>query len=578
MDINRETTLSPIEMISYITGKHNTVLSSETYLDFLSFDLKKKRESMLEIFAMETYSITYISNMLAQIAPNATIIQSDDQRRTIQSIILDIGALPSAVFITCISANFPTAVCMALILNHARIPVILGGIHVSAAPDDVDVYIRDHSPYPDLISVVTGAGDSIVIKKIIGDLNKNQQKPQYRGTISIENGIWRPRQNVDVMPEMKIEALNRFPIIGNYFKKKFRVILTAPFAGCPYNCRFCSISALSMEKRRLVHRDPKDILDELDYFQPRSDHGSRLYFFMPDNLILGKEMFHAVLDGIVKKKLKVNFAAQISLDIASDDMLLKKMRNAGATHFFIGLESLDLRNLEYIGKHIANAIKKDNLTVNKYYCQQIRKIQNHGISIHVSFVFGLPFDYFQSFKTNTAVDVIRFCIENHVGIQSTSLTDLPGSQCFKESQQNGTYVYGQPGSMEYLLGLCLTDLTESNRQVPENLRNSRLITLYMTYEAARQIGKNSNAIRNANYMLPKAFAYPTFRGRKSVKERFIDAAVSAACQLYVALHKNVGDHLVHSISGIRGNFERLYDEETDEWVKSYFNQYLSKFF
>ena len=99
----------------------------------------------------------------------------------------------------------------------------------------------------------------------------------------------------------------------------------------------------------------------------------------------------------------------------------------------------------------------------------------------------------------------------------------------------------------------------------------------MTYETVRQIGKNSNAARNASYMFAKAFMHPTLRGRKGVKERFADAAVSAACQLYMALYKRVGDRVVHSNGIVRGNFERLYDEEKDEKVKSYFSRYVRKF-
>ena len=577
MDIDRALAASPIKMISYLAGKEGSDLSPETYLDFLAFDQQKKRENKLEIFAIENYSLTYISNMIAQTAPHAAIIQADDRRRTIQSIILDAGRRPDAVFITSMSANFPTAVCMAIILNHARIPVVIGGIHVSVAPEDVDIYIRKYCPHPDLVSIVTGAGDSAIIGRLINDLETDQQRSEYSGTRLIENDIWRPKKNVQLLPELKIEAFKQLPLAGNYLSKKIRLNLSAPFTGCPFRCRFCSISGLAPEKRNIIHRDSKDILDEIEYFQPGSDHGSRLYLFLPDNMLLAKDKLHAILDGIINRNLTVNFATQISLDIACNDYLLKKMRKAGATHFFIGLESLDIRNLGYIGKQIATAIKKQNLTVSQYYSRQIRKIQNHGISILASFVFGLPFDYFTSFKNNSAVDVIRFCKENHTAVQPTSLTDLPGSQCFKESQENRTYVYGRPGSMEYLLGLCVTDLTESNREAPENLSKSRLITLYMTYETVRQIGKNSNAARNASYMFAKAFMHPTLRGRKGVKERFADAAVSAACQLYMALYKRVGDRVVHSNGIVRGNFERLYDEEKDEKVKSYFSRYVRKF-
>ena len=81
----------------------------------------------------------------------------------------------------------------------------------------------------------------------------------------------------------------------------------------------------------------------------------------------------AILDGIIERELKVDFAAQISIEVVLDDKLLKKLRLAGATHFFIGFESLDIRNLEYIGKPILKNIRKSGLSVSQYYAEQITK-------------------------------------------------------------------------------------------------------------------------------------------------------------------------------------------------------------
>ena len=70
------------------------------------------------------------------------------------------------------SSTFPAAAATAIALNHAKIPVIIGGIHVSTMPEDADIFIRKYSPHPELISIVKGAGDSTVITSILDDLKK----------------------------------------------------------------------------------------------------------------------------------------------------------------------------------------------------------------------------------------------------------------------------------------------------------------------------------------------------------------------------------------------------------------------
>ena len=70
------------------------------------------------------------------------------------------------------------------------------------------------------------------------------------------------------------------------------------------------------------------------------------------------------------------------------------------------------------------------------YKTAIQKIQSYGISIHGAFIFGLPFDYFNSPDDHTGVEIAQFCRENNIGLQPCSFTDLPGSKNFEESKIN----------------------------------------------------------------------------------------------------------------------------------------------
>jgi len=577
MHLTGDNQMSPIHMISYLTNLNGFELSGDNYLDYLQLDLKKQRQGMVETLAMESYAALYVGNQISKFAPESRVIQADGKRRTIREVIVSERKKPKGVFITAMSSNFPTAVAVSIVLNYGKIPVIIGGLHASTSPDDTEIFIREYCPNPELIAQVIGAGDSRVIPQILRDMNNSALRPGYKGYEVIEDCAWMPRENVDYLPPLRMDLLKRMPLIGSFLAKKMRIIPVAPFLGCFHSCNFCSVSSIPKNQRKLTNRSTADFLDELEGHQKSGDFESRFFFFLPDNLIFAGKNLEAILDGIVERKLKVDFAAQISIDIASNDELLRKLRLAGATHFFIGFESLDFRNLEYIGKPICEHIRKSGLSVSQYYAEQITKIQNYGISIHGSFIFGLPYDYFNSFEDNTAKDIAAFCVNNHIGLQATSLNALPGSRIFQETQESGTWLYGKQNTMPYLLALCLTDLTEMNSQPPDSLDGSPLTVAYMSFESMQKVGATGSALKNAMYMMLKSYAYPTYRGRRSYKERLIDSFYSFAMQLVVSLFKDHGNKVAYSAYGIRGAFERLYDFEKDPAKRDYFRDYVETF-
>jgi hypothetical protein len=568
---------NPMEVVSYLTGLDSSTISYDSYLNFLSFNIALERKGMVETLAIETYTLSYIANQISKNDKISRIILSDGKRRSLDEIIENEEQKPIAVFITSMSSNFPTAVATTIPLNYAKVPVIIGGIHISTSPNDIDIFIRKYTPYPNLVSQVIGPGDSIVISEILRDLSNSSLKPDYYGFVATEDGVW-GSSNVEYMSPMRLELMGRIPIIGKLLVKKVRINGISPYLGCPYSCSFCSISTLSKRQRKFTTRSPDDFVSEIKSFQKDGVNShSRFFFFLPDNLLLGGRILEDILDKIIESDLKINYVAQISIDVANNENLLKKLRSSGATHFFIGLESLHIRNLEFIGKHIVKDIRKSNLSVREYYKKQIRKIQDHGISIHASFIFGLPFDYFNSLQDHTGSEVERFCSANHVGLQPCSLTDLPGSQNFMDSQNNGIYLYGKQGSMDYLVGLCVSDVAEPNRTPPKCLYNSPLLVFYMAYQAIQKAGNTHNALFNALYMVAKAFANPTKLGLISFKERVTDSLWAFVSQIAVSQYKDHGELIAYSTNNFTGAVERLYNQETNPTIKKLLHDFSKQF-
>ncbi|MEW6077629.1 MAG: radical SAM protein [Thermodesulfobacteriota bacterium] len=579
MDLLPSAGLSPVDIVCYLSGKQKKPITPANFLEYIDFHTGKQRMTMVDTLAIEMYSAVYIQNQLARLAKDHLVVMLDGKRKLFSAVIKEKQRRPRAVFITSMSSNFPAAAAAAIVLNHAEIPVVLGGIHVSTSAEDVDTFIREHVPHPELVSIVKGAGDSIVISEILDNLKTGTLKPEYTGYKLIENGVWGDFPNVEPLTPLKINLLQRLPLIRHTPLKDFRINPVAPHTGCPFSCNFCSISTLPKKQRALRLRDPDDFVEELKSSQKeKPDFTNRYYFFTPDNLLLGKKNLLTMLDKIIDSDLCINYAVQISIDVANDADLLKKIRRSGGTHFFIGLESLDLRNLKYINKHIVGDIEKSGLSVEEYYRSKIKKIHAHGISIHGSFIFGLPYDYFNSISDNTGTRVAAFCTKNKIGVQPSTITDLPGSIFFNESQVNGSYLYGKKGTMEYFISLCIADLGETNKQPPDSLRNSPLIIAAMVYEATKKIGSPLAAISNSSAIFLRSLLHPTKNGEGlRVKQRFLDALCSAISQTAVSLYKEQGDSLVTSRHGVRGIFERLYDNEANPEIKHQFRDYIGQF-
>jgi len=561
-------------LLSYLSGKNAESICEKNYLEYLDFDPDKERIGLTELIGVENYSTYYIANQIAGIDSRLSIIIADGKRRKIDNVIRDMGKKPEAVFITSMSSTFPTAVAVSIALNHGGIPVVIGGIHVSTSHDDVSTFIKKNIPNPELIAEVRGPGDRKTIARVMKDLKNGDLQAEYIGSKPIEDGVW-GSNNVETLPDVNLDFLKKLPLFGNYLSRVVRIQVATPYLGCPFSCSFCSISALTGSQKRFTLRSPEDFVREIESHQ-QTGHvlKSRFYIFLPDNLLLGGKKLEELLDYMIEKRVKVNYGVQISIDIADKPVILNKLRLSGASFLFIGLESLDLRDLEDIDKNSAKSIRKSGLTVEEYYTAKIKVIQSHGLVVNGAFIFGLPHNYFKSLQDNSGTQIADFCNRNKIGIQATCLNDLPGSRNFRDSQATGTCIYGRQGSIDYLLALCNTDLIETNRPMPDSLYRSPLVATYMAYAATQQVGDYMKIIKAAIFSAIKAWKTPSINGRESLKQRLLDVLCAVGPQLTASVYKTQIEGVVYSRNGRRGLFERLYEREKDPFVLKTFQSFL----
>jgi radical SAM superfamily enzyme YgiQ (UPF0313 family) len=104
--------------------------------------------------------------------------------------------------------------------------------------------------------------------------------------------------------------------------------------GCIHGCRYCSVMAF--HKKTCRHRSVDHVINEIKQL-------SRDIIFVDDNIIsepnYAKQLFKAMAP------LKKRWVSQSSLNIADDPELLELARRCGCHGLFVGIETINEKNL-----------------------------------------------------------------------------------------------------------------------------------------------------------------------------------------------------------------------------------------
>jgi len=265
--------------------------------------------------------------------------------------------------------------------------VILGGIHASTMPEEA----AEHAD-----AVVIGAAEDS-LPRLFEDLEKGKLKKFYRRKKGAPPApIATPRRDL----------LNR----SDYLM--FNAIQIS--RGCPHRCIFCSTPAVF--GREYTTRPVEDIVEEIKSL------GGRLYIFADDNIVgnmrYARELFEALIP------LKIHWAGQATILIARDEKLLRLMKHSGCKGVILGLESPSQETLSEAGKTYCRTSR---------YLKDIRRIQEAGISVWGSFLFG--------FDTQTPADCIgsvRFAQRAKLAMACFPiLTPYPGTPLYDRLDSEG---------------------------------------------------------------------------------------------------------------------------------------------
>lgn len=312
-----------------------------------------------------------------------TVVIEDENVRKISR-----NGLPDLVGIT---VNVDTSIrAYAIAFDYRRqgVPVILGGIHPSANPQEA-------LQHGDAVCI---GGAETVWPKILDD---------------IRHGCLRKRYMDSEPADLALTPLPKRDLI-NASDYLYTNILSAS-RGCPFRCNFCYNSADYM---RSGHRTrPIDhVLREI------KELGTQQVMFIDDNFIGNPDWTLELLRAMTP--LKLTWHAAVSTNLICRPDLLDAMQESGCRSLFIGFESINPSSLRSVNK-IQNRLTQ--------YDPLIRMLHEREIMVNASMVFGLDSDGPQVFA-----DTLEWLVRNKVEtVTAHILTPYPGTPLFERFLAEG---------------------------------------------------------------------------------------------------------------------------------------------
>lgn len=280
------------------------------------------------------------------------------------------------------------------IADHYRargIPVVMGGIHATCRPEEV----QQHTD-----SVVIGEADALW-PQLLDDLEQGRLQRVYQNSEPV------------TLEQLPIAAR---PLCDARYYASVNAMRTS--RGCPYTCKFCYQSAFYRE-RGVRHQPIPQIIEDITSMQTRH------VFFLDDNLTGDKQFAKKLFTNLIP--LGITWSGAATINIGKDMELLQLAYASGCRSLFIGFESISQANLTENGK-------LQNTTA--AYDQLVENIHQQGIMINGSFIFGMDHDTPDVFE-NTVQWIVRQRIETatfHI------LTPYPGTPLFDELEQAGRII------------------------------------------------------------------------------------------------------------------------------------------
>ncbi|MFC2171017.1 B12-binding domain-containing radical SAM protein [Acidobacteriota bacterium] len=309
--------------------------------------------------------------------------------------IIDFG--PDVVGLTAVTMAIESAANLAWkIKEKADLPVVIGGVHVSAMPEDT---MRRYKCFD--IGVV-GEGENTIIE-LLESLGAGSDLSRVKGILYHQNGgiaQTPPREFIEDLDSIPYPAWDLLPDLGKYYKpsvfgfKRLPAVSLITSRGCPGRCTFCYHHLFG---NRYRFHSAEYVLGMIQELIEKYD--AKDFVIYDDTFIVNKKRLREFCHLLLEKKLDIVWSANARVDLVNPQ-LLSLMKKAGCWMLAYGIESGDQEVLDNLKKkitleQISNAIKwtRDaKITSKGYFMVGTVADTRESIEKTARFILDLPLD------------------------------------------------------------------------------------------------------------------------------------------------------------------------------------------
>lgn len=300
---------------------------------------------------------------------------------------LDFSDPVDLVGITSITCRVPRAYWIADQYQNQGVPVVMGGLHVSALP---------HEALRHCDAVVRGEAEGI-IRQVIDDA--------INGKL---HGIYENEKPADIseLPAPRYDLIN-----FDHFLLPFYPVNGS--RGCPNNCEFCVAPQFygRTYRKRPIDQLIRDIKLAGD-----------VLLLVDDNLTADRD--YALKFFAALKPLNKLWCGQMSLKVGNDPELLQAAADSGCIGAYVGIETLNPEKLRSVNKTA-------NLNIDPVHA--IRQFKRYHIEPFVSMMIGFDAD-----TPDVASEIEDFCNQAQVpALMLYIMTPPPASPLYARLAEKG---------------------------------------------------------------------------------------------------------------------------------------------
>lgn len=291
--------------------------------------------------------LLYIAAMLEQQGHQVACLDAAAEKLDIPGTVQRIQEFgPDLIGIGSTTVVFDGTVELAKQLKQVlpRIPIVLGGYHVTLLPDeamahtcfDVGVIHEGEHTMVELVEHYEGKRQLAEVEGIV-----------FRG----EDGavVHTPhRKAFRKLDELPLPARHLLPPdlykpipVDEHAMPKFAMVSSR---GCPHACAFCQKSRTGYRSR-----SPQQVVDEIEHLV--RDYGVRDLAFVDSLFCANKRRVMAICDEIIRRGVKVSWTCSSRVEVVDQEML-ERMAEAGCWRTRFGIESGSDQVLDFISKGI----------------------------------------------------------------------------------------------------------------------------------------------------------------------------------------------------------------------------------